>query len=185
MKYIAIIFALILHALPCLSQEQGQCDGLLDTEIKLIIVDSSEEQLKVADWRLTSKVDEKCPVDILTTTVPFGKKVYLWTRIAGNKKALDWLIAEQRLPLRHIWHTKDIGAWKVKNIITLKNTVVDELIKKALLEEYNNRGFWDWRTSSNKENLVKGLWRVTIVDKKGKDVTCADGKECEILFEVK
>ena len=132
------------------------------------------------------QVEDLCPEDIRDGEISAGTKLYVWMRAAGNKAALERLVDERRLPLRHVWSKKAGPFWNVVETIRVSGDDLSDTDIQGLMREASERGFFDWRTYSNKEHLESGLWKITIIDRLGQRIECRKtAAECEIFVDVR
>jgi len=117
--------------------------------------------------------------------------ICLWMRMRASQKALAQLKAQGKLPVRHRWirysgYDADVETLKPTDMIDLGVGTPEVLT--GLEREVNDRGWFDWRTWSRKENLIPGKWEVEIVYSTGEPVLCtADGDHeipCRYSIEV-
>lgn len=164
-----------------------QCGGPEDPVIKAAVDGHDTKEFHiVADWALAKAIRRRCPQGRLELSITLGQTVHVWMRSAGNDKALERLIRDKRLPFRHIWKYKVGSRWSIKDRTKVTGDNVSDNDIKGLKLEAENRGFFDWRTYSNKAKLRKGLWRVDIRDRLGDHVPCSGtGAPCEIEFEIR
>ena len=136
-----------------------QCGGADDEVIRSAVVgDESSEHNVVVDWATAGQVEDLCPEDIRDGEISAGTKLYVWMRAAGNKAALERLVDERRLPLRHVWSKKAGPFWNVVETIRVSGDDLSDTDIQGLMREASERGFLlDWRTYSNKEHLESGL----------------------------
>jgi hypothetical protein len=186
MKPLSVVTIMVFLLLPQFAFS-AQCDGPGDPDIKTAISpQANAETHVVADWALAESVKRRCPERRLSTQVNLGTKIHVWMRSAGNKKALERLIKDKRLPFKHIWKYKVGTGWSIKDRVKVTGNNVTDTDIAGLVLEAKNRGFFDWRTFSNKKNLKKGIWRVDIIDRLGENVICANsGSPCPIEFKIK
>lgn len=163
-----------------------QCDGIKDDPIRsLITPHTNGDYHVVVDWARTKGIAARCPTGRLDSDVEHGTKVFVWMRSAGNAAALERLITERRLPLRHVWTWRSGSTWRVVDTVEVTGAGITDEDIKGLKLEASNRGFYDWRTYSSKENLRRGRWKVTIIDRLGQRVECHDTQtDCEIRLRV-
>jgi hypothetical protein len=101
--------------------------------------------------------------------------IYLWTRMRASRPALAQLQSEGKLPIRHRW-IRYLGT--EPSVDTIKPTdqiglsVGTSDLVRQLQQEVDDRGWFDWRTWSGKENVRPGKWRVDVVYKTGAPVLC-------------
>lgn len=132
-------------------------------------------EIAVVDHAWTGSIVQRNASDRYTDRAPLGSPLYLWTRLRGDAAALDALRAGGKLPIRHEW-VKYVGP--DPDIDTLRPT--DEIdvggVREAVIEtvaaELSQRGFFDWRTWSRKQNLSPGTHAVRVVYADGSPVTC-------------
>ena len=138
------------------------------------------DEILVVDVAFTSRVDGRDPVDRLTSpasVVPLN----LWVRVIGDANALKRL-SKNGLPLKHIWFyvgpagILNLGEATFKDEIPLHVGRVEELIQK-LDQEVQQKGSFDWRTWSRKQNLPEGRWAVRIVYANNVPVRCLSNGE--------
>lgn len=154
-------------------------------------VSNLPDEILVVDVAFTSRIDGRDPVDRLASpasVVPLN----LWVRVIGDAKALKRL-SKNGLPLKHIWFyvgpagILDLGEASFKDEIPLHVGRVEELIKK-LDQEVQQKGSFDWRTWSRKQNLPEGRWAVRIVYANNVPVRClSDGEvidECFLVMDI-
>jgi len=165
----------------------NQCGGIGDDPVREVVQQHDEGDYHlVVDWAVAGRVRELCPQDRLASPIFGGKKVYVWMRSAGNRAALERLRDEKRLPLKHVWARKSGPRWRVVDTISVTGTIISDVNIAGLSVEAAQRGFFDWRIYSNKSNLRRGQWKVTIIDRLGDRVDCQDtADKCEILFHVR
>jgi hypothetical protein len=138
-----------------------------------------------ATWCAAVNADRE-PEQIYSDTV-LKPPLVLWTKIRGGDAALKVLREEGKLPIRHKWFY--FSPWRVKfDGSAIPTDVIDLGVgKKALLDklqlELAERGFFDWRTWSRKQNLRSGAWLVKISYADGRPVMC-DNKPCQYKIEV-
>lgn len=135
---------------------------------------ASDEVIAVeAAW--TSGIVGREPANRLSSPVSVAP-LTLWTRISGSPKALQ-RIEQGGLPLRHVWMRQAPGgveadaAPEVIDEITLDIAGV-EALRTRLRQEVAQRGHFDWRTWSTKENLRPGIWLVRLLYADRSPVAC-------------
>lgn len=164
-----------------------QCGGASDALIRdaVATLESGKPSHMVVDWAVAPDVRDLCPTERLSATIAAAGGVTVWMRSAGNTAALERLKLQKRLPLRHVWARKSGTRWRVVDTMEVTGTTVSSAQIDGLGREAAERGFFDWRTYSRKNNLRRGDWKVTIIDRLGERVTCRDsGAPCEIEFHV-
>lgn len=119
-----------------------------------------------------------------------AKPLYLWMRLKGSKEALARLEADGKLPIRHKWFRESVvgidaeGVMQVVDNIPIPAARIETLEKLKI--EVSARGYFDWRTWSEKENVQPGQWRVTVVYADNSPVICGEDREsCEFSIEVR
>ena len=117
--------------------------------------------------------------------------LYLWTRLTGNAAAIEVLRSERKLPIRHCWTSSVAGLRLPQPLedtpleaIKLDIDEHDSAIVKGLQREVDARGFFDWRTWSEKQNIYAGLWIVSVQYADGTAVMCG-GVPCRYTIAVK
>lgn len=186
MKILSLWMGLVFVCIP-LTILAEQCDGIADDPIRDVVEAKANDEFHlVVDWRIAQRVGkDRCPTGEFVQPISVGRKVYVWMRTAGTKPALDRLVREKRLPLKHSWHYQVGARWIVQQTIVVSGSGVSDNVIGGLYKELKNRKFFDWRTWSNKVNLQPGRWRITILDRLGAPVLCIDDiGPCEIEFEI-
>ncbi|WP_337996938.1 hypothetical protein [Oleispirillum naphthae] len=131
----------------------------------------------------TSRVVEREATDRLHSPVPVAP-LTLWTRISGTPEALQRL-EHGGLPLRHVWMRQapggleSDGAPEVIDEVPLDIAGI-EALRAKLRQEVAQRGHFDWRTWSTKQNLRPGIWLVRLLYADRSPVACrSDGRMIE------
>ncbi|MBM4268238.1 MAG: DUF2914 domain-containing protein [Deltaproteobacteria bacterium] len=118
--------------------------------------------------------------------------VSLWMRLEGSEGALDRLRREGRLPIFHKWYFQtgtDLdfeGTTDPIDFIDLDVGRKDRVPELKL--EDGERGYFDWRTWSVKQNTHPGSWLVEVVDAKDDPVPCAESlrdRQGDCTFQVR
>lgn len=149
------------------------------------------DEVIAVDAVWASAVNGREPADELQPPAA-GGPLTLWVRLHGTETALRRL-EQGGLPLRHVWMRKAPGGLSsdtapvVIDEITL-DIAGQDTMKARLRREVEQRGFFDWRTWSTKENLLPGRWYVRLLYADHSPVACIDNgrviKDCLISFTV-
>lgn len=126
------------------------------------------------------------------TAVTSGKvtrgPIYLQLTVHGGKEALDELAAAGKLPIRAKWFWTSFGrsvADANADLIDAVNLTIGRPDKiRGLTRELTNRGYFDWRTLTGKQNSRLGRWQVKIVFADNTPVPCDPGVRCTFEIEV-
>lgn len=108
----------------------------------------------------------------------------LWTRISGTPEALRRL-ERGGLPLRHVWMRQAPGGVEADSAPEVIDEIIldiggIEALRVRLRQEVAERGHFDWRTWSTKENLRPGTWLVRLLYADRSPVACrSDGRVIE------
>lgn len=189
MKKLTLLVAIFYLFIPR-SIFAEQCGGKEDFPIQSVFKSHQIAPFyTVVDWSISTEVKEdRCPGRDITSPVARGTKVFVWIRSAGNKAALDYIIKNYTLPLKHAWQHQTGDRWRVREVVTVSGCSITDKDISGLNLELKNREFFDWRTWSCKEDLTPGRWRVTIIDRFGAEVKCIGGKSefkpCFIEFDI-
>lgn len=121
---------------------------------------------------------------------PVGS-LYLWMRIKAHQGALDRLVSEGKLPIRHQWYRESLlgvlseGSAEMEMIDDIAIPAARKILARSLQTEINRRGFFDWHTWSVKQKIKSGTWQVRVVYADNSPVLCGEEhKPCEYLINV-
>ncbi len=114
-------------------------------------------RLTVSECAWANAIQYHEPVSPYTAAAP----LYFWTKIQGNAEALEVLKRKRVLLVEHIWQRLSGTRFRVVDQIRLPIRANEELIN-GFEWEVKERGFFDWRTFSVKQNLPSDYWKVRV-----------------------
>lgn len=154
-------------------------------------VSGYDDEVLAIDYAWTSEILDRDPKDRLHGTITISP-LNLWIKISGDEKALLRL-SREGLPLRHVWHYFGKSkVFKLGDSTTTDEISTDvaksEALSGKLMQEVRQKGKFDWRSWSRKENLYPGQWGVRLFYANGARVRCLkDGEvidDCMIAVKV-
>ena len=121
-----------------------------------------------------------------------GAQLYLWLKLRGDTQALELIRASSGLPIRLRW------TWFVgESAIGDSGSLVDEFsINAGRAEELRKlewqvarKGYFEWRTWGNKQNIRPGYWEVELLfaagPQRGQPVLCGpERRPCKYSIHV-
>jgi hypothetical protein len=147
----------------------------------------AEPVLQVVEMAWTDGISEsKDPLTIYNKgTAPAGKPLYLWIRVHGEQKALEKLKAKKKLTIIHKWQYNYLG-WYTREIdVSIgRDQPLDDALLAKLRLELDTKGYFDWRTWSQKESFASNLYSVTIVDGFDDKLGCDLANACEMTIRL-
>ena len=189
-----LLIALTLGAAPAFGDVQ--CDGPEPVPSASEFAANNSTQVRIVDWAWTSAVGGHCPNQRRDVSGGLEEPILLWMRVEGSRAAWEQMRDRQRLPLIHVWEWAPFGMefspaggqdvsdeFSASESIPLHETrpeVID-----ALEREINGRDFFDFRTWSQKDNVLSGRFQVRVVDQLGDELRCATNLDCTFAFETR
>lgn len=150
-----------------------------------LLADGADATIVSARWSRTAGApDRVAPISGQVAPGP----VYLGVTVRGGRAALDALSAAGKLPIRAKWFWTSFGrsvADANADLIDAVNLSIGRKDKIAALAlELRERGFFDWRTWSGKQNARPGRWKVKLVFADNTPVPCSPAVSCEFTIDV-
>lgn len=154
-----------------------------------------EPRLYVKEARFAQAVDEQTKMykgSFVTADSPrkfYSPSICLWTTLAGDTNALQYLQDTGKLPIKHIWTRRVSGRpFGAQDSDPSQDTVEEDKISifrgkpvkisvgtirdlVTLQWELISKKFFDWRTWSHRSNPVSGVYDVKVCYKDGSAVT--------------
>lgn len=148
--------------------------------------------LLVAEVVWTSSVTDRSYVDRLEVTIDAGTRPFFWTRLEGDRAALEVLREQKRLPIRHNWIHWIGGRYPdmsrelpIDEADDQKQVDVGRIeLPERLAIEVDSRNYFDWRTWSRRAALAPGIWEVRVVDGRGDPLPCKSMRVCRVMITV-
>ncbi len=144
--------------------------------------------ITIAETAWTNGIDKnKNPAKRFLESVHGTRQLYLWTKVQGTEEALDYLQTKGKLPIFHQWFIY-LGPYPqfdetLDPIDAVKLAVGKHEVIQKLSWQIHEKGYFEWRTWSAKQNLRPGWWKVKVVYADGEPVSCED-KPCEYVIEI-
>jgi hypothetical protein len=177
----ALAFAV---AVACVSCGSADADDLWVVDAGFSYTPSSQQDLPPAA-RLSSSVEMQVPL-------------YFWTKIGGDRAALERIAASKVFPIQHVWKKRcatdvrsdndiqiegeeDIFVGQTKAVDVQKwDKMIAGLESEIKLNAQNNRpATFDWRTQSAKMNLQQScIHSVLVKDADGRTLGCGGQSQC-------
>ena len=150
--------------------------------------------IEVADavWTREVNKETKKPVTALSRSVS-GDRLVLWMQIKGSERALDQLVEQGKLPIRHKWFRDSIVGSEARGVETPIDEIEIPAAKRGIVSKLRNEvrstGHFSWRTWSYKEKPGRGTWKVRVVYADNTPVFCgapvSGNQPCEYKIEVR
>lgn len=138
-------------------------------------------ELEVLEAVWTTRIDTNAlkPGNRVKAHSP-DRPLYLWLHLKGGKKALDYMETRGEIPIRVHW-LKVSG--RNLSLIDDVDISIDKKYMKKLKREFQQRGFFDWRTFTEKINTRPGWIMLKIFYIAGSPILCAQNP-CKYEIEV-
>ena len=155
---------------------------------------AQEDRLVVVEYAWSSNVD-RTSRDYLRP--PHGRRapvrpLYFWMRVRGNSAALDQLLTDGALPIRHKWYryvgpvidpVQDSPSFDKELFVGAQR----QSVIQALRREVEQTGYFHWRVWSVKEVVWPSVWEVRVVSADDQSLLCKVGKDlqpCQVRIRV-
>ena len=154
-----------------------------------------EPRLYVKEARFSQAVDEQTKICkgrfIAADSVQkfYSPSICLWTTLAGDTRALQYLQDSGKLPIKHIWIRRFYGKpLSSQDADPSQDTIQEDKIRLfrgrpvkisvgairdivTLQWELISKKFFDWRTWSHRSDPISGIYDVKVCYKDGSPVT--------------
>ena len=145
--------------------------------------------LVIAEFAWTNTVNSEKDFDRKYVDRAPTAPIVLWTKVHATEEALQFLREDGRLPIWHKWFVScgatvrfDVSQDPIDEIDL--GSILRETVEQ-LQTEVDNRGYFDWRTWSRKDNVSSCWYTVRIVDNRDSILYCEEiGADCELTIRL-
>jgi hypothetical protein len=123
----------------------------------------AEGSISVEKSAFCTAVDHLNPVGVFKTTavIEKGEPLYFWMRVRGSEGALKMLESWRRLPIYYTWVK---GGQTGLVDIGIKPSQFSPSTLQRLKWEFEQKGYFTWRTYGYSQHLSTGNWEVSVLD---------------------
>jgi hypothetical protein len=132
----------------------------------ITLLGQASELITITRSAFCLNINNREPVNKISGTVNIAanESIYFWMEFIGRKDALAMLEKTGELKIWHKWRK---GMWVTDRIMVGINQEKWEENQEQIRLEFNERGFFTWRTCSFKKINSNGKRKVKIYDDKG------------------
>ena len=143
------------------------------------VADAKAASIEVMEHACAREIVNRQPVGIVdcrSFTLP--SPAYVWVRLKGDAEALAELEAGRPIIIRHKWlrfagPNPDVDTQTADEDLSAGQ--IDPAYFQRLRQEVRNRGYFDWRTWTQQDNLRSTAYTVDVLDQTLQPVPCSPG----------
>jgi hypothetical protein len=140
---------------------------------------SQAASIEVMEYACARQIVDRQPVNIVSCkSFRLPSPAYVWVRLKGDATALADLEAGRPIIIRHKW-LRFAGPNPDVDTVTADEDLsagqIDPSYFARLRQEVQARGYFDWRTWTQKERLRSTAYTVEILDQSLQPIPCSPG----------